>query len=219
MSAALAKLHIARKELQIDESAYRAMLLRLTGQESARGLSEQQIGVVLDEMKAKGWKPTVVVQGGRRAGKTDAASRPRQADHPVARKARALWISLWQLGEVREPSDAALEAFAKRQLGCERLQWADQAQGYKLIEALKAWGERAGWPQDLAGVEPDERVLTLKRRLLSAIAAKIAELEFPTRARAYADLAKIAGDKVLDVTIAQAGDDLRLILSQQGARP
>ncbi len=144
--AMLAKVHIARKELRLQEPEYRAMLVRITGHESAGDCTVAQLGAVLDELKAKGWKPTVFVN---RNKQTQPARRPGRApaDHPVARKARALWISLHQLGVVREPSEHALEAFAKRQLGVDAMQWADQSLGYRLIEALKAMAERAGWSQ------------------------------------------------------------------------
>jgi len=154
---ALAKLAIARKELGLDEGAYRAVLERLTGHRSARDCSDGEIGRVLDEFKAKGWKP--------RAKVLSTTRKPRPADHPATRKARALWISLAQLGVVRDASESALEAFARRQLGVERLQWADQARVYKLIEALKAMAERAGWSQegDLAAVKQRLEVLLAAR--------------------------------------------------------
>jgi hypothetical protein len=85
---------------------------------------------------------------------------------PLALKARAMWKSLWNLGAVRSGDERALEAFAKRQLGVDRLQWADAAIAYRLIEALKGMAERAGWPQDLAGVTKGQEVLSLKRRLV-----------------------------------------------------
>lgn len=165
MSAALAKLHIAKKELGLDDPTYRTILQRLTGQESAKGLSEVQIGVVLDELKAKGWTPKASPRAGPKGPST------RAADHPVAKKARALWISLWDLGEVRDPSEAALEAFARRQLGCERMQWSDQGLSYKLIEALKAWGGRAGWKYPA-----NSSLSTIKSRLLSAQYRRLIQL-------------------------------------------
>lgn len=134
----LAKVAIARKELRIEEGDYRDLLERLTGKRSARECSDGQLGLVLDEFKAKGWKPRAIVLS---------TTRTRGADHPAAKKARALWISLHRLGVVRDPSEGALESFARRQLKVERLQWADQGDVYKLIEALKAMAERAGWSQ------------------------------------------------------------------------
>jgi hypothetical protein len=52
-------------------------------------------------------------------------------------------------------------------MGIERLQWADQAQVYKLIEALKAIAERHGWSQDVAGLS--DPIWALKLRLVEAI--------------------------------------------------
>lgn len=145
--AAVIKVQIARKELGLDEDTYRAVLERITGRTSSADCSDAQLGRVLDDFKAKGWKPKVIVGGrsSRPARKTPPAS------SPVAKKARALWLSLHHLGVVREPSETALEAFARRQLGVDRLHWADQSQGYRLIEALKAMAEREGWSQDTSG--------------------------------------------------------------------
>ena len=136
---ALAKVAIARKELGLDEETYRSVLERLTGHRSAKDCDDRQLGLVLDEFKAKGWTPRVV------AGRRAPVGKP-VAD-PAVRKARALWISLAQLGVVRDRRESALQAFAARQLKVERMEWADKARVYKLIEALKAMAERAGWSQ------------------------------------------------------------------------
>lgn len=160
--AAVAKVQIARKEVGLDDVTYRAMLERITGRTSSADCTDQQLGLVLDEMKAKGWKPKVV-SGGR------TARRPRAvADHPSAKKARALWLSLWNLGEIRDPSEAALEAFARRQLGVAQLQWADQGQCYKLIEALKGMAERVGWSQKTDRPDLGEPIFQLKFALANA---------------------------------------------------
>ncbi len=98
---------------------------------------------------------------------------PRPADLPFARKARAVWISLHQLGAIDDPSDEAPEAFARRQLKVAKMQWADATRAYKLIEALKDMGERAGWDQSTKGVKPEAKIIVLKRRLVVAIHAKL----------------------------------------------
>ena len=162
--AMLAKVHLARKELGLAEADYRAVLYRVTQHESAGALSDAQLEAVIAEFKRLGWqqKSRSVPSVGSGSRIPGATARP--ADHPAARKARSLWISLAQLGVVRNSSEAALEAFARRQLGVDRLQWADQGQVYKLTEALKAMAERAGWSQ--AG-NPDaaDLVIRLIRRL------------------------------------------------------
>lgn len=165
--SAVVKVKIAIKDLGIDDDTYRAMLSRITGHASATLCSDAQLGVVLDELKAKGWKPKA---GPRSASKS--TRRPRQAQHPLALKARAMWISLHQLGEVRDPSEAALQAFARRLLGVDRLEWVKPDHGSALIEALKAMAERAGWSQDTTGLASADRVPVLKARLATLISER-----------------------------------------------
>jgi phage gp16-like protein len=156
--SALAKVHVAAKELGLETEDYRAVLARVTGKSSAASMTFAELQAVLDEFGRRGWS-------GRAA--KPAAPRARPADHPSARKARALWISLWQLGAIESASEASLEAFARRQLKCERMQWADQAAAYKLIEALKAMAARHGWDAT------SETSGTLVKALIEAQVAKL----------------------------------------------
>jgi phage gp16-like protein len=131
----LAKIHVAKKQLAMDEDDYRQILFNVTGHHSLIDCTDEDLHMVVGAMKARGFKPVPKSTGSGRA----------TAMHPMARKARAMWISLHHLGLVRNPSEEALEAFAKRQLGCEKLVWARQGDAHKLIEALKDMGKRAGW--------------------------------------------------------------------------
>lgn len=159
--AMLAKVHLAKKQIGIDEDDYRQILLEETGRTSAGDCTEAELERVLRRFEALGFKPLP---------KPGGANRP--AQHPVARKARALWISLHHLGAIDSPSEKALEAFARRQLKCERLVWADQRQGYRLIEALKAMAQRHGWPQvDASGAALSS--LKLNEGLCQAILWKL----------------------------------------------
>ncbi len=134
----LAKVHIARKDMGLDEDTYRGVLSTVApGISSAGECTEAQLDAVLAHFRTRGWHPAP--RAGKRA--------PRAADHPSARKARTMWISLHHLNVVRSAAEAALEAFAARQLGCEKMQWANQSDCYRLIEALKSMAERAGWSQ------------------------------------------------------------------------
>lgn len=163
----LAKVHLGAKELGLDDDTRRDLIARVTGGlRSAKDCSPAQLDAILAEYRRLGWKPST--------GKAGPARSPRQAaQSPFAAKARALWISLHQLGVVRDPSERALEAFAARQLKVDRLQWADEGMGYRLIEALKAMAERAGWEQHLEGIKPARQVWTLKARLVNAQRVKL----------------------------------------------
>jgi len=160
--AMLAKVHIAKKALALDEDDYRQILFDQAGVESAADADEKGLKAVLQRFEALGWK----------AKPTGGKAKP--ATSPMARKARALWISLYHLGEVRNRSEQALEAFAKRQLKCERMAWANQREAHKLIEALKAMAVRAGWRQvDVSGNALSPRALG--ESLCEAILAKLKE--------------------------------------------
>lgn len=162
-NAMLGKVHVARKALNLDEDDYRNILMQETGHGSAKDCTEQQLDRVLGRFEALGWKP-LPKAGGKGV-----------AQNPMARKARALWISLYYLGAVRSRSENALEAFAKRQIRCDRLVWAKQSDGFKLIEALKKMAEREGWSQiDAKGNNVSVRVLN--ERLCEAILAKLVKV-------------------------------------------
>jgi phage gp16-like protein len=132
--ALMGVVHKAAKAIQLDDDDRRAMQLRITGKESLAEMNLSQIGDVLDELRALGW-----VDGKRSKG------RRRLASHPEAAKIRALWLSLYHLGEVTDPTEDALAAFVKRQTRLDDLEWVKQENALKVIEALKSWCDRAGY--------------------------------------------------------------------------
>lgn len=156
----LAKINIGRQSLNMDEDDYRQLLLSETGKLSLKDCSEPQLVRVVEALKAKGFRPL------------PNASQRKAAQQPMAVKARALWISLYHLGVVHNPGEPALEAFAKRQLGCERMVWARDSDSFRLIEALKAMATREGWALvDHKGVAYGP--LGLQASLCEAIVAKM----------------------------------------------
>ena len=156
----IAKIHVAKKEMALGDDDYRAMLIRVTGRASSADCSPRELRAMVEAMKAQGFR--------------DKPRSRRVADHPAANKARAMWISLYHLGAIDNPAEEALEAIARRQLKVERLQWANQAVSYKLIEALKAIAQRHGWDQRVGDIRgADAQVRVLKLRLVDAIVAKL----------------------------------------------
>lgn len=178
----LAKVHVAKKEMALDDDTYRAVIFRVTGHASSADCTDEQLTALLGEFRRLGWqaKPTLRRGSGQSASKA--------ADHPTAKKARAMWISLGHLGAIKNPSEKALETFAARQTECAQMQWADQGKMFKLIEALKAMALRHGW--DATG---NDLKLT-KRRLLDAILARLVEKGFAAESWSLAEAAtRIAG--------------------------
>ena len=135
--AMLCKVHIARKDLALDEDSYRAVLERITGKRSAAQLRQAELHDVIEEFKRLGWKAKKT--GPKRAGKRALA------DGGQAAKIRALWLDLYHLGELRDPSEEALAGFVARVTGVEALQWVDGDQADRVIKALRGWLTRIGF--------------------------------------------------------------------------
>lgn len=131
--ALYAKLHIARKELGLDDDSYRAVLVRVGGHYSAKDMSVGQIEAVLKEFRHLGWKPKLAT-GNRRTPDSAKA---------YVRKIFAIWNELAPLlasGGTRE----ALRAFVERQTGVSAPEFLDAEQATKVTEALKKWRSRLG---------------------------------------------------------------------------
>lgn len=143
--AALAKIHLGKKALGLADDAYRDLLERLTGRRSAKDLGDAQIGAVLAEFKRLGFRDAPPKRAGMR----------RLARDGQSLKIRALWLTLHQAGEVRDPAEAAICAFARTRCGAEGddLSWMDPADKRAVIEALKQWSARIDLPSGPDGPE------------------------------------------------------------------
>lgn len=138
--ANLAKIHIAKKELELTDETYRDILRLRFKVESSAKLNDRQCFVLLNEFKRRGWKP-------RHANKSPKPPQSRAlSQDAMARKARALWLDLHEMGIVRDPGESALGAYVKRITGVEALQWLSVEQLTKVIESLKKWLKRAKGP-------------------------------------------------------------------------
>lgn len=123
---ALAAIHIAKKQLGLDDDTYRAVLMRVTGKDSTRAMSERERIAVVSELRKQGFKP---VEKGLQG--------------PFAKKLQALWIAAWNLGIVRDKRDAAMLTFVKRQTGIDHTRFlVDGEDAARAIDALKGWMAR-----------------------------------------------------------------------------
>lgn len=124
---ALAAIHVAKKQLGLDDETYRAMLMRVTGKSSAREMTEQERKRVVAELRGKGFKPAS--KGTRK-----------RLEGVFAGKLQALWIGGWNLGVVRDKTDAALISFVQRQTGVDHVRFLHHPEdASKAIDGLKAW--------------------------------------------------------------------------------
>ena len=122
--ALLAKIHIARKQLSLDEESYRARIQEVTGQTSAGQCSDGALVAILDKFRKLGFRDE---------------SKP--SSNPQARAIYAIWADLKPY--LRNPSTAALNAFCLRMTQVENPEWLKGPKANIVIEALKDWLARA----------------------------------------------------------------------------
>jgi len=159
MAHPYAKIHVAAKQLGLDEDDQRALYERVTGERSLRAMSRPQIAAVNDEFIRLGFKPTRSKRKGDLTG-------------PYAPKMRALWMAGYNLGVVRTRTDKAMIAWTYRQTQIEHLNWLRHPEdANKAIDALKLWMRRqtgcphlytqtaANWPHGWQRFNPRVQVI------------------------------------------------------------
>ncbi len=134
--ALIAKVHIAKKDLALDDSSYRGLLSRVTGRESCAGMTIPQLKNTVEEFKSLGWEPK---------NKPKRAGTRKLATGAQASKIRAFWLSLYHLGEVKDPSEDALASFVRRMTNVHDLNWLTPAKADIVIRAFHNWAYRIGW--------------------------------------------------------------------------
>nr|WP_186352566.1 regulatory protein GemA [Pseudomonas proteolytica] len=124
-------IHVARRELRMDDDTYRLLLAGMTGLDGATStadLSVPNLLRVLEQLKLRGFK----------VRPNNQPKRP-LADDIQSKKIRSLWLTLHELGAVRDPSEAALAKFVLGMTRVSALQWLTTAQASRVIENLKQW--------------------------------------------------------------------------------
>lgn len=138
--ATMAKIHIAKKELGLDDDAQRDIYERVTGKRSLKDMNVKQRMAVLDDFKSRGFKV-------KRSSKPASGSVNYSAKKYV-RLIFALWASCAKLGEINNASHVALRAFVaneteKRGKRIDDPEFLTYDQASPIIETLK-FMERRG---------------------------------------------------------------------------
>lgn len=132
--AQLAKIHIAKKDLNISDDAYRDILSMNFDVTSSKFLSPARADKLLAFFRAKGWRP-------KRSRKKDKDFNVTYSDRQH-RKVQALWITLGKAGIIRNRGDKAMNSFVKRLTGKDNLRWCRNEDCQILVQALEAMKEQ-----------------------------------------------------------------------------
>lgn len=131
--ANLAKIHIAKKALGLDDDTYRALLARVAGVTSAKDLNPRQVSAVLAEFQRLGWQPPA-----------KPTSRP--APNPASDRKKLIGKIEAQLATAGRPW-AYADAMCSRMFKVERVEWCDSDQLQRLVAALVYDARRHGRPE------------------------------------------------------------------------
>ncbi|MBD2629896.1 regulatory protein GemA [Trichormus variabilis] len=123
----LARIHILKKDKEIDDATYRFLLQEYFQVDSAKDLSETDLEKFASALMTFRRVKSKVISGQNRL-------------------ILILWGKLYEQGKTGSGSRQSLNRWIKRQTGVERMEWLDSSQKAKLIEALKAWVRR--WKPD-----------------------------------------------------------------------
>lgn len=138
MANRLAAIHIGKKHLGMDDESYRLLLNDMFQKNSAKDLTQQEQGQLLDRFKQLGFVP-------KRPKESSKKISPRSI---VAHKIRAIWITMHKQGLIQNGSDQALDAYCQRMTktkngqGVQYLIWLDNKQAQSVLESLKRWHYR-----------------------------------------------------------------------------
>lgn len=136
-------LHVAKKELSLDDTAYRAVLYGAAGVRSSSEIKRwEQYNAVLKAFARLGFK----VKSGKSAKtglKKTAPETGRNGDWISARQEYYI-RGLWDLAS-RHKDEASLRTMIKRIAGVEYIEWISKGKATKVILALRDIAKKAGF--------------------------------------------------------------------------
>lgn len=132
----LAKVHMGKKQLGMDDDEYRFMLAEHYDVDSAGDLRMDQLDDLVNQMEKRGASFTKTKKSAKK----------------YVRKIYALWGELEAMGVIEKSGKEPCIAWVKRQTkndspngkGVANPDWLTIKQASKIIEALKDWIEREG---------------------------------------------------------------------------
>lgn len=124
----MAKVHIGKKELGLDDATYRDVLERVTGKRSCKKMLIGELEAVIKDMESRGFTPKAAPKHGKRPSVVG----KRQ---PLMDKIEAMLADMglhWNYAH----------GMAESMFGIKRLQWLNDSQLYKLTQALSVHQRR-----------------------------------------------------------------------------
>ncbi|MEJ2692606.1 MAG: DUF1018 domain-containing protein [Candidatus Thiodiazotropha sp.] len=151
--ADLAKIHIGKKALDIDEDVYRSLIETISKgrTNSASALTVDERTALLRKFGSLGWKPTRRASPGSRHKPTHKKT--------VVDKIRATWIQMHKEGVIEDGTEKALGRYCHRMSGKYSPDWLYLKGQLMVLESLKQWRKRQWRKWYREDVEQIQRVI------------------------------------------------------------
>lgn len=125
----LAKIHMAKAQLGLDDDTYRAMLMSVAGIDSAAKLTAKQRAAVLERFESKGWKR----KGKRHRGEPANVALEKA---PLMSKIGAL------LADMKLPWAYATGIMKQQGIKAQRLEWCTNKELHSIVVSLMKWQKK-----------------------------------------------------------------------------
>lgn len=125
----IAKIHIAKKDLAMDDETYRDVLQRVTGKDSCKNMTIVELKKVISDMKRLGFTPKQTAQSIQKHGRKPTTTEDRQA---LLSKVEAILADNnlhWNYAH----------AIAKQMFGVDLVHWLPADKLYKVVQALSVY--------------------------------------------------------------------------------
>lgn len=126
----IAKIHIAKKDLAMDDDTYRDVLVRVTGKNSCKKMTLNELKMVIKDLKRLGFT-------------VKTTSKPEHGRKPTTTPEREAMLS--KIGAML--ADMGLHwhyvhGMAKNMFGVDMVHWLDAEKMYKVVQALAVYQKR-----------------------------------------------------------------------------
>lgn len=138
----LAKIHIAKKELGLDEESYRAALENVTGKRSAADLTNEQVLKAIRHFKDLGWTPHASRLTPNAKKYDDQKGDIYSASPGIKRKIEAMWHDIYRGNDETKH----LRQFLFNHFKVSDIRFLEKRTAYEVVEALKAMKRRRSGP-------------------------------------------------------------------------
>jgi len=124
-NAELAKIHIAKKDLGLDDDTYRDILWTICRAKSSADLDSTKRFKLLAHFRHLGWKPT--------------RTKKKKITDPKESKIWSLLYQIRDLGEIQTVTKTTVRKQVEKFTGCSDVRFCTEAQKSHVIECLKQW--------------------------------------------------------------------------------